>query len=314
MAQSRTLAVCTAIYPGVEPFLPAWYRSLEAQTDRNFDLWIALDDVSAASVEQIVGTSIKARWISVDHGATPAEVRQRVLANATNTCDVVVLVDSDDLLHPSRVASARNALQDSDLNACALRLVDQGGAPLSHVIELPPGLQPSQILPRNNVFGLSNISCRSELLRRCLPIPAKVTLVDWYLATRAWLLGARLSFDPVVRMDYRQHAANMARVLGPFTPERIQYDSELVRRHFQIMRAGPPDRSIPERLAELTRVGEEVEMFARQISRDAGLLAQYTAAFNGLSLPPLWWASVAHPALQHLWKPIAHINESSAFR
>ena len=85
---------------------------------------------------------------------------------------------------------------------------------------LPPRAEPEMCFPRNNVFGLSNSAFRSDLLRRCLPIPADAVLVDWFLATRAWLMGARMAFDPEVEMDYRQYGGNMARVGPPFDLRR----------------------------------------------------------------------------------------------
>ena len=69
--------------------------------------------------------------------------------------------------------------------------------------------------------------------------------VDWYLITRAWLCGALLAFDPVVRMDYRQHGTNLARFRPPFTSDRVRADTDLVRRHFQQMLAGLPRGRCP---------------------------------------------------------------------
>jgi hypothetical protein len=87
-------------------------------------------------------------------------------------------------------------------------------------------------MPLRNAFGLSNTAYRCDLLRRCLPIPASAWAVDWFLATRAWLLGATIEADPVVRMDYRQHGANMASVRPPFDEARVRVDADRV--------SGPP--------------------------------------------------------------------------
>ena len=62
------------------------------------------------------------------------------------------------------------------------------------------------LLVRNNVMGLSNTAYRSDLLRRCLPIPTEAELMDWLLAVRSLALGARLQFDPEPRMWYRQYS------------------------------------------------------------------------------------------------------------
>jgi hypothetical protein len=297
-----TLAVYTTIYPGVEAYLADWGHSLRQQTDQNFQLWIGLDKLGSESVQKMLGPDLKVNWVVVPEGATAAEIRQRALARIVETCSGVVLVDSDDLLHPSRVAAARAALQVSDLVGCALRLVDQHGRDLDLTFELPPQLGPEDIFPQNNVFGFSNSAFRSDLLRLCLPIPADAVLVDWFLATKAWLLGARLTFDHVPRMDYRQHSVNTARVRFPFGREQIISDTALVRRHFQLLLAEPMGGSVAERYAALKSATKDVEEFNRHIVLQAALLDRYLEALNALRPPPLWWSCVAYPALRHMWR------------
>ncbi len=182
--QINSLALYTTIYPGVEKYLPDWYHSVRTQTDQNFTLWIGLDSLTVKSAIDAVGMDPKATWVPAAPGDSPAQVRQRALESLVETCDGVVLVDSDDIMHPTRVASARQSLRTADLTGCALRFVDQGGEDMGISFRLPAQTSPEEILPRNNVFGLSNSAFRSEVLRRCLPIPADVVLVDWYLSTQ----------------------------------------------------------------------------------------------------------------------------------
>lgn len=248
-----------------------------------------------------MGGNPSATWVPAAPGNTPAQIRQRALERMVETCDGIVLVDSDDILHPSRVAFARESLRSCDLTGCALRLVDKSGGDLGSAFKLPPQAAPADVLPRNNVFGLSNSAYRSEALRRCLPIPADVALVDWYLATRAWLLGARLEFDDAIRMDYRQHGKNMARVSPPFGLLQVISDCERVRHHFQVLRATPLGGAMTDRLAMVEGVASDVEDFFQKIVLAPTRLEQYTEALNDLVLAPLWWSSVAHPSLQHMW-------------
>jgi hypothetical protein len=295
------IALYTTIYPGSEPFLRDWYRSVMEQTDRNYKLWIGLDSIGIEVAKNAMGADPEATWVTGEFGDTPAQIRQRAFARIVEFCNGVVLVDSDDVLHLSRVASARVALETSDLAGCALRLVDKEGRDLGMNFGLPHNVRPEGVLPRNNVFGLSNSAFRSDLLRRCLPIPAATELVDWFLATQAWLYGARLAFDPVVRMDYRQHSANMARVKPPFGVQQVIEDTERVRRHFQILLASPINGAAPDRLAVVDRVATEIEMFYRQIILRPDKLDRYLDALNELRLAPLWWSSVAHPSLRKMW-------------
>jgi len=302
-ARGRKLAVYTTVYPAVLKYLPEWYRSLRTQTDQDFELWIGLDALSEADIEDSLGCPVEARWVESPAQSTPAQVRDLALTRLTAAgCDVI-LVDSDDVLHPSRVTAARREIQTSDLTACALEFVSQSGQPLGSEFNFDPTLQISEILPGNNVFGFSNSVYRCELLERCLPIPKDAILVDWYLATRAWLFGAELSFDHDVRMNYRQYDANTARVRLPFSPDQVLSDTVLVCKHFQLVLAsGGQEAFLPGRWAKFLRVAHDIEQFDRYIHQSSANLNTYLEALNAAVKQPIWWTSVAYSPLAYMWK------------
>ena len=297
-----TLAVYTTVYPAVEAYLADWSRSLRQQSDQEFDLWIGLDRLGRDSVQKILGVGSEAKWVELPRGGTPAQIRQEALAAIVGKYSEIVLLDSDDVLHPARVAAARRSLQSNELVGCALRLVNKQGEYLGRTFGLPMHLAPDDVLPRNNVFGFSNSAFRSDLLRRCLPIPADVVLVDWFLATRAWLLGAKLAFDPTAHMDYRQYPTNTARVIYPVAADQIVSDTGHVRRHFQFVLAEVSPHALPDRVATLRMVAAEIEDFYEDVVLCPTLLDEYVQAFNGLNPVPLWWVTVAYPPLEYMWK------------
>jgi hypothetical protein len=296
-----SLAVYTTIYPGVEPYLADWYQSLCRQTDRDFDLWIGLDMLEPRSVQALLGHDIPAHWVVAASSSSPAEIRQQALIELVDTCSGVVCVDSDDVLHPDRVCAARAGLEANDLVGCALTLVDAEGKSLDLTFSLPAALSPDGVLPRNNVYGLSNSAFRTDLLKKCLPIPSAAVLVDWFLSTRAWLLGARLAFDRVPGMDYRQHDANTARLRYPLSADQVTSDTALVRQHLQLVLSQPGFGALPGRLVSLRALSTEIEIFQSVVVQDARRLQSYVDALNDLRPAPLWWASVANPALQTMW-------------
>ena len=301
--RGNKLGVYTTVYPAVLKYLSEWYRSVQSQTDADFELWIGLDALNRSDVEAGLGSSLNAHWIQATENSTPALVRDQALRQMTAANLDVVLVDSDDVLDSSRVASAREALRNSDLTACALEIVDEGGQSLGSRLNLDPAVKPSQVLPGNNVFGFSNSAYRCELLERCLPVPRDAVLVDWYIATRAWLFGAELSFDHNVRMKYRQYGANTARVRLPFWPDQILSDSLLVRKHFQLVLAsGGQDHFLPGRWVELLRVARDIEQFERYINQSPANLNSYLDSLNRAVKQPIWWTSVAYSPLSHMWK------------
>ena len=196
-------------------------------------------------------------------------------------------------------------MQTSELAACALQLVDHHRRDLGTTLTLPGHATPDDILPRNNVFGFSNSTYRSELLRRCLPIPADAVLIDWFLATKAWLMGARLAFDPVVRMDYRQHGANMAPIRFPFDANQVIRDTRRVLEHYCLLLASPMENVLPDRWAQVQAAAADVQLFSEQVVSQPRMLENYIRNLNALDPQLVWWWDVAQPALQWMWKDYA---------
>lgn len=291
----------TTIYPKAKAYLYDWYQSVRRQTDRDFQLWIGLDAIDIEEVVDEVGGDLNATWVCAEPGDTPAQVRQRPLAQIVDHYDGVILVDSDDILHETRVAAARADLERGDLTGCALNLVDQTGEPIRMTMGLPSAASVDGVLPRHNIFGLSNSAFRAKLLRQCLPIPQEVVLVDWFLATRAWLGGARLIFDHIPRMDYRQHEQNMTQVRPPFTEVQVERDTCRVLRHMAIMEEHAGRGVAMERLQLLVDVARDIQVFHDRIVLRPRKLEAYITSLNLLEPAPVWWASVAHPSLRGMW-------------
>jgi hypothetical protein len=295
------LALYTTVYPAVGPYLGDWYASVRSQTDRDFTLWIALDGMDEQAAARAMGGAVDAVWVPGGPEATVGSIRQSALDELTRGHDAVVLVDSDDVLHPSRVATARGMLRTCDVAGCALRVVDERGHSAGRDFALPGHLAADAVFPRANAYGLSNSAARSDVLRRCLPIPRDAALVDWYLWTRAWLFGARFAFGDRVEMDYRQYGANTARVLGPFSGSQVAEDTERVRHHYRLVLASDLTDALPERLRELKAAAAAVDDFARRVLASPEVLSRYVDGLNRLTNTMVWWQWVANPSLRHLW-------------
>lgn len=292
------LALFTTIYPASLPFLRELAQSLESQTRLDFDLWIALDGVERTDVIERHGFLSRAEFIDTPSGQSPAQLRSSALTQVVDYCDTVALVDSDDVLLPSRVESAIEASQRSELCAAAMRLIGPQGAQLGEILN--PAIKGRDIT-RTNVFGLSNTTWRTSLLRKCLPLPTECRLADWMLSTKAHLAGATVSFDSTPRMLYRIHSNNIAPLLPPFSPSQVLSATQLVMTHYELL-----DRDVlpqyPRACGPYQAAHDEFRLFAQAIQRSPKVLNQYTTELN--DLPPIlaWWACVAHPSLEYLWK------------
>jgi hypothetical protein len=296
----RTLAVCTAIYPGVCKFLPDWYHSICRQTDRNFDLWIGLDTVGVDDACRAIGAVPEARWVIGPPGTTPAALRQQLFDVVVNRYRHVILVDSDDVLSITRVEAARAALADYDVVGCSLRFGDAAGADLGLLFGPDADTDLKALLPRCNVFGLSNSAYRTRVLARCLPLPPACALIDWLIASRACACGASMWFDPVPRMVYRQHSRTVAHVLGPFTAARVLDAAGQVLRHFDLLLSQPWNWP-PGTRRPFVRQRARVVTFLETMRRSPPALESYVDALNTLKPKYVWWWAIANPELEGMW-------------
>ncbi|WP_251968921.1 glycosyltransferase family A protein [Salinibacter ruber] len=291
----------TTIHPGTRPFLEEWYESVRAQTDSQFDLWIGIDDLDVDEACAEMEARPEATWIRAEPEDTPAQVRERAWRALIPQADAVVMVDADDMMHPCRVEHARQQISECDIGACALQLVDEEGEEIDCVMP-PSGCEtPEDVLPRHNIFGLSNTVYRTQVLDGSLPVPKDITLIDWYLATQAWLKGSNLSVERAVLMKYRQHDDSTLSLLPPFTKEDVRRTTQAVQHHFSAVERNLPAGPKANRLTAFQNACEEVHQFQERILAGDERLEKYISALNRCPPLPLWWGCVARPELSHLW-------------
>jgi hypothetical protein len=258
--------------------------------------------MSPESILRAIGESIEANWILAGKEDTPARIRRRAMEQiAQDYYPAVVFVDSDDLLNPKRVEAARKGLADCDVYGCAMSLISKDGKDLGMVFRPAENAGPEQILPQYNVMGLSNTAWQTDILRECIHFPADCVLVDWFMVTYAWGLGARLWFDDTCLMKYRQHDSNIAQVLPPFTREYTIRATDQVLKHFKlVLDAG--SSLLPERLSKLEKASDRVKVFKSSVVDKPHVLDRYVDELNKLPVEFIWWSCVANPKLESLWK------------
>lgn len=307
-------ALYTTFYPAAKPYLQTWADSLAVQTDQDFDLWIAVDNIS---IKDVSLPRAKINWLYAEPGDTPASLRQRAFEEIIQAYDAVIFVDSDDVLLPERVATAKEALKSYDVYGCALELIDTGGQRLGHTFTSLRTDWP-ELLSKYNIFGLSNTAYRTETLANCLPFPRGTVMVDWLLITNALQNNAHLYFDQTPHMLYRQYHDNTAKVIAPYTPEQIVRATNLVLEHYTLTPQPPfevenpanprssvladfrpriPSSAFHQRLKQRQ---QDVQHFHTSIA-DKTTLARYTKALNALKPVFLWWECVANEELKELW-------------
>jgi hypothetical protein len=282
------------MYPRGEVYWPPFLESVAAQQDKEFVLWIGVDGLDPDKVISFVQEYVSVP-VRISEGDSPVAVRTNALRDIVEQHDTVVLVDSDDILLPDRVRSGRAAIERAEVVGCALRLIDDRGCHLRGTLCPPEVGDAATLLPLVNVYGFSNTTYRSGVLRRSLPRTGDAELMDWYVATNAWLLGAQMIFDPEPHMLYRQYDKNTAGVLGPFTAERIRCDLPRVLRHYELILGTDLSGFIPERWHALEEAHTRLTEYWDRAQQRPELLTAHVQALNFENRIPMWWEWVTAP-------------------
>jgi hypothetical protein len=293
-------AVYTTVFPNALPFLAEFGDSLRQQTDQDFDLCVGLDRVSRGRAVAALGRPV-VHWVSSRAGDSPARLRAEAFAWLCDRYDEVVLVDSDDVLTPDRVAAARAGLRSADVYGCALELVDAAGESLGFQLRPPTGRDWSKFLTAGNVFGLSNTAYRSHVLKQVGDVSAATGIVDWYLVTSALAAGHNLVFDDEVRMHYRQYGASTLESFPPYSVEGTRRALALAQAHYEAVLPIVRDRAIGFGQA-LSRQLERLSAFEAFTRTDA--VSDYVARLNRAVVEDKtcwWWRQVAAPEWESLW-------------
>jgi len=279
--------------------LPDWCASINGQECQDFDVWIGVDGIDTDMASKLISPNFHVNFFAATDKDTPSSLRSSILMMITSDYDLVILTDVDDVLEPSRVSAALQGIVESDLHGCALGLIELNGRDLGIYFGLNDDEDPYAIVPYNNFLGFSNTIWRTEILRKCLPIPKKCIALDWLLATRAWSNGARITFDRTIRMRYRQYGTNIARVVPPFSAVQIIRATAVVTDHYKMV-TNDPGIPAPQRQT-LREAAARIGKFRDTIMSSEAVLDTYVTELNKLPPHRLWWMSVAHPALEGLW-------------
>ncbi|HEY3389502.1 MAG TPA: glycosyltransferase family A protein [Prolixibacteraceae bacterium] len=199
-------ALATVIFPGNKEFFLEFVQSLRNQTDQNFILLIVndgcnLDDFDLSGFERIILSS----------GGSITKNREILIHEAFKlNSEWIVFADADDWFDANRIEVIRTLAPDYDL--IANEIVPFNGKQFSDprfekILGKFSKIDLNFILDKN-LFGLSNVACRTQFLKDIV-IPPQIIAVDWFIFTKAIQANARACFTANTKTYYRQWADNI---------------------------------------------------------------------------------------------------------
>ena len=279
-------AFFTVVYPGVEKYLPDFFRSLENQSCPAFDLIVANDGLQDLDLN---GYHLNSQII--DLTGSPVEIRAMGLQLIKSMgYEHIIFGDSDDFFSTNRVESSLWQLRECDIVVNDLDLVNERGELLlsgyfSQRLGKTKHIEANFIRDKN-IFGLSNTSVRSA----CLPeekYPAGLVAMDWFLFAKVLESGANAVFSSECSTYYRQHGANIAG-FAETSPQKTLQSVKVKALHYAALASeGMPFYQNP---------AVEFELLHQRLLQDVAFRGKYFAFLQSTIADfPFWWEDAPLP-------------------
>lgn len=284
-APNPVVSVVMANFRGAAHLEPAMCAVLD-QSERRLELILAddaSDDDSVAIAQAVAEGDPRVRVIASGRNQGPAATRNLALDAARG--DWIAIVDSDDLIHPERLARLIAAAEGAGADLVADDLVHFGapaeqGRTLLQPLGLaapmwlgtPPYLRANGGDPALPAFGYLKPVIRRAVLGNRRYDPALRIGEDYDLVLRLLIGGARFLLLPDPLYAYRRHAGSISHRLSVGTVSAM----------LQAHRALPPLAD-----PEARRAAAAVDRQLRQSLRYEQLVADIKARRWGRALPRL---------------------------
>lgn len=205
------LAFFSVVYPAILPYLPDFFRSLEAQTRQDFDLLLINGGIQEANATLHAMTPLP--FSLVDAAGPIAKVREQgINALIERGYDAVLFGDADDWFAPNRIEVCVQLLQTCDIVVNDLHLAADPQSVFAHfffsrtLADQTP-IDAETVFSRN-LLGLSNTALK---LSNVAPVKFDPSLiaVDWFFFTTLLAQGKRALFTNQTATFYRQYPGNL---------------------------------------------------------------------------------------------------------
>lgn len=290
--RSQTVVV-GVIFPGCEEYLDAYVRSLEMQSDREFDLCLVNDGAPGELRELFPATAF---WIDIDKQLTPAEIRLLLIRKARQEgYKNLIFTDTDDFFSENRVAESKRHLKSFDFVFNEISLVDQKGVLIGDKfldsLNITHELTDSAALANENFIGLSNSALNLKGVEDFY-IPKELIAVDWWLYSVLLLEGKRGRFIPEAITFYRQHSRNQVGIGQKLNPAKLRFGLQVIQRHFTALAEYAALKKMKD-VAELSETKlEQVQELSRRLE-DADFCRHYIEKVNAHhELFRGWWSEI----------------------
>ena len=279
------VAFVSVIFPKIEGFLEDFFKSLESQTVKDFDLFLFNDGLK--NPERFQDNFPSINMVFTDVEGTPEKIRSDVfeMVSKEKKYDKLIIGDADDYFAPNRVEVCSKYLDYGyDIVVNDLDIVTYNKKTIKHAYFSKRLGTSRKIFPEDlidkNFIGLSNSALRNSV-STIGKINSEAPATDWYFFTRLLKDGYKAFFTGDTATYYRQHAENF---IGMETVRNIEKSLSIKIEHYRhMMFCYPEYKSLYLKFNDLKK----------RLNENKTLLEEYKERVRKNSIQnPLWWEEI----------------------
>ena len=293
MKKSETVFL-TTIFPASQSFLHDFFRSLQSQTEADFDVLVINDGV--IGFDEYKRQYADLNIIEEISTASPAKNREYGINTAVELgYKCLILGDSDDFFSNNRVAESIEGLKDNDIVVNELTIFSLQNRIDNFFFKHINSISTAQDnILNGNIFGFSNIAVRTSMIKGDLKFDDSLIAVDWFFITLL-LLGQKpqIKFLGNVQTYYRQHGNNTIGMSLLLTNDKLDLGLKVKSIHYSLLiehcrRNNLEDYSVlfENKLQELQKLKEQLLDISFKEKYINVINNSFSDIFSG------WWSEI----------------------
>lgn len=232
--KKSNIAFLTTIFPASKPHLSVFFKSLQKQTKKDFDVIVINDGISNFEVGKY--KPLKISEFKVNY--TPAKNREFGINKALELgYEYIIWGDSDDYFNINRVEVVIDLLKNNDIIINELDIVTKNEIKNNYLSNILNNEKfDIDYFLNKNIAGMSNIAIKTSLLKNIvIKFDNELIAVDWYFFTILLLQKpeAKVCFTNETATYYRQYEQNTIGINNTVNEEKIKLGIKIKLIHYK---------------------------------------------------------------------------------
>lgn len=227
----------TTLYPKGKKYFKYFFRSLDTQTTKKFDVLLANDGVDQSDFLPFLK---KINFETIDVSGKLSDIRRKLILEATEKYKKIIFSDSDDILYKNRVELVSKMLNKNHIVINDIDLLNEKKDLIKKNYfsnRLKDGCKITiKSLLIGNMMGLSNTAARAEVFYKCPALlHGNPYAFDWYLWSSVLLNNLKAKFTNKTSIKYCCRSNSLTELEGVIDKDYVSRVVNLKYEHYSLM-------------------------------------------------------------------------------